>query len=191
MDRFAQLTGRRYALFEYHGATDAERVIVLMGSGCEAVHETVNFLAAQNEKVGVVKVRLYRPFDAKAFVNTLPMTVRSIAVLDRTKEPGSGGEPLYLDCVNALYEQGRSDLRVVGGRYGLSSKEFTPAMIKAVFDSLAQAPPKNHFTVGIDDDLSHTSLAFDPEFSIESGDMDLEVYTSKAAARRSKRSLLA
>ncbi len=167
MDRFAQLTGRRYASFEYHGATDAEHVIVLMGSGCEAVHETVDFLAAQNEKVGVVKVRLYRPFDAVAFVKTLPMTVRSIAVLDRTKEPGSGGEPLYLDCVNGLYEQGRSDLRVVGGRYGLSSKEFTPPMIKAVFDNLEEASPKNHFTVGIDDDLSHTSLPFDPEFSIE------------------------
>jgi pyruvate-ferredoxin/flavodoxin oxidoreductase len=167
MDRFAEVTGRRYALFEYHGATDAERVIVLMGSGCEAVHETVDFLAAQNQKVGVVKVRLYRPFDAVAFVKTLPLTVRSIAVLDRTKEPGSVGEPLYLDCVNALYEQGRSDLRVVGGRYGLSSKEFTPAMIKAVFDNLAEASPKSHFTVGIDDDLSHTSLPFDPEFFIE------------------------
>jgi pyruvate-ferredoxin/flavodoxin oxidoreductase len=167
MDRFAEVTGRRYALFEYHGATDAERVIVLMGSGCEAVHETVDFLAAQNQKVGVVKVRLYRPFDAVAFVKTLPLTVRSIAVLDRTKEPGSVGEPLYLDCVNALYEQGRSDLHVVGGRYGLSSKEFTPAMIKAVFDNLAEASPKSHFTVGIDDDLSHTSLPFDPEFSIE------------------------
>ena len=167
MDRFAQVTGRRYVSFEYHGATDAEHVIVLMGSGCEAVHETVDFLAAQNEKVGVVKVRLYRPFDAKAFVNKLPMTVRSIAVLDRTKEPGSGGEPLYLDCVNALYEQGRSDLRMVGGRYGLSSKEFTPPMIKAVFDNLAEASPKNHFTVGIDDDLSHTSLPFDPASSIE------------------------
>jgi pyruvate-ferredoxin/flavodoxin oxidoreductase len=171
MDGFGQLTGRRYALFEYHGATNAERVIVLMGSGCEAVHETVDFLAGQNEKVGIVKVRLYRPFDAASFVKALPMTVRSIAVLDRTKEPGSGGEPLYLDCVNALYEQGRRDLRVAGGRYGLSSKEFTPAMIKAVFDNLAQATPKNHFTIGIDDDLSHTSLPFDPEFSIEPGDV--------------------
>ncbi len=158
MDRFAELTGRRYGLFEYHGATDAERVIVLMGSGCEAVHETVDFLAAQNEKVGVLKVRLYRPFDAAAFVKMLPPNVRRIAVLDRTKEPGAGGEPLYLDCVNALYEEGRRDVDVVGGRYGLSSKEFTPAMIKAVFDNLAQPSPKNHFTVGIDDDLSHTSL---------------------------------
>jgi len=167
MDRFAELTGRRYGLFEYHGATDAERVIVLMGSGCEAVHETVDFLKAQNAKVGVLKVRLYRPFDAKAFVKMLPTSVRSIAILDRTKEPGSGGEPLYLDCVNALYEEGRRDVTVIGGRYGLSSKEFTPGMIKAVFDNLSQTSPKNHFTIGIDDDLSHTSLPFDPEFSIE------------------------
>jgi pyruvate-ferredoxin/flavodoxin oxidoreductase len=171
MDRFAELTGRRYANFEYHGAPDAERVIVLMGSGCEAVHETVDFLGARNEKVGVLKVRLYRPFDGKAFVKMLPMTARRIAVLDRTKEPGSGGEPLYLDCVNALYEEGRSDPRVVGGRYGLSSKEFTPAMVKAVFDNLAETSPRNHFTVGIDDDLTHTSLEFDPEFSIEPDDV--------------------
>ena len=171
MDRFAELTGRRYGLFEYHGATDAERVIVLMGSGCEAVHETVDFLNAQNEKVGVLKVRLYRPFDAQAFVKMLPANVRRIAVLDRTKEPGAGGEPLYLDCVNALHEQGRGDLQVVGGRYGLSSKEFTPAMIKAVFENLAQPSPKNHFTVGIEDDLSHTSLDVDPNFSTERDDV--------------------
>jgi pyruvate-ferredoxin/flavodoxin oxidoreductase len=171
MDRFAELTGRGYSLFEYHGATDAERVIVLMGSGCEAVHETVDFLNAQNEKVGVLKVRLYRPFDAKSFVKMLPMTARSIAVLDRTKEPGCGGEPLYLDCVNALYEQGRDGVRVAGGRYGLSSKEFTPAMVKAVFDNLTQPSPKNHFTVGIDDDLSHTSLDVDSGFSIEPNDV--------------------
>ncbi|HJW38562.1 MAG TPA: pyruvate:ferredoxin (flavodoxin) oxidoreductase [Candidatus Udaeobacter sp.] len=171
MDRFAELTGRRYGLFEYHGATDAERVIVLMGSGCEAVHETVDFLAAQHEKVGVLKVRLYRPFDAAAFVKMLPPSVRRIAVLDRTKEPGAGGEPLYLDCVNALYEEGRRDVDVVGGRYGLSSKEFTPAMIKAVFDNLAEPSPRNHFTVGIDDDLSHTSLGYDRNFSIEPDDV--------------------
>lgn len=171
MDRFAQLTGRRYGLFEYHGAPDAERVVVLMGSGCEAVHETIDFLNARDEKIGVVKVRLYRPFEAKQFVETLPATVRQIAVLDRTKEPGAAGEPLYLDCISALYEQGRADLRVVGGRYGLSSKEFTPAMIKAVFDNLAQALPKNHFTVGIDDDVSHTSLELDPGFSIEPNDV--------------------
>ena len=171
MDRFADLTGRRYGLFEYHGATDAERVIVLMGSGCEAVHETVDFLNGQNEKVGVLKVRLYRPFDAQAFVKMLPANVRHIAVLDRTKEPGAGGEPLYLDCVNALHEQGRADVQVVGGRYGLSSKEFTPAMIKAVFENLAQPSPKNHFTVGIEDDLSHTSLDVDPNFSTERDDV--------------------
>jgi pyruvate-ferredoxin/flavodoxin oxidoreductase len=171
MDHFAALTGRHYGLFEYHGATDAERVIVLMGSGCEAVHETVDFLDAEKEKVGVLKVRLYRPLDAKAFVKMLPPNVRRIAVLDRTKEPGAGGEPLYLDCVNALHEQGRGDVQVIGGRYGLSSKEFTPAMIKAIFDNLAQRSPKNHFTIGIDDDLSHTSLDADPNFSIEPDDV--------------------
>jgi pyruvate-ferredoxin/flavodoxin oxidoreductase len=171
MDQFAELTGRHYEAFEYHGAPDAERVIVLMGSGCEAAHETVDFLQAQKEKVGLLKVRLYRPFDARRFVDALPQTARAVAVLDRTKEPGSGGEPLYLDCVNALYEQGRDKVRVVGGRYGLSSKEFTPAMVKAVFDNLAQPSPKNHFTIGIDDDLSHTSLEFDPNFSIEPDDV--------------------
>ena len=142
-----------------------------MGSGCEAVHETVDFLNSQNEKVGVLKVRLYRPFDAQAFVKMLPANVRRIAVLDRTKEPGAGGEPLYLDCVNALHEQGRANVQVVGGRYGLSSKEFTPAMIKAVFENLAQPSPKNHFTVGIEDDLSHTSLDVDPNFSTERDDV--------------------
>ena len=171
MDHFAVVTGRRYGLFEYHGATDAERVIVLMGSGCEAAHETVDYLDTLGEKVGVLKVRLYRPFDAKALVKMLPPNVRRIAALDRTKEPGAGGEPLYLDCVNALYEQGRRDVDVVGGRYGLSSKEFTPAMIKGIFDTLAQPLPKNHFTIGIDDDLSHTSLPFDPEFSIEADEV--------------------
>jgi pyruvate-ferredoxin/flavodoxin oxidoreductase len=171
MDDFAELTGRRYEPFEYHGAPDAERVIVLMGSGCEAAHETVDFLGAQKEKVGLLKVRLYRPFDARHFVDALPKSVSAIAVLDRTKEPGAGGEPLYLDCVNALYEQGRDKVRAVGGRYGLSSKEFTPAMVKAVFENLAQPAPKNHFTIGIDDDLSHTSLDFDPNFSIEPHDV--------------------
>ncbi len=171
MDRFAGLTGRRYGTFEYHGATDAERVIVLMGSGCEAAHETVDFLNAVGEKVAVLKVRLYRPFDSSAFVKMLPSTARKLAVLDRTKEPGCVGEPLYLDCVNALFEQDRRDVRVVGGRYGLSSKEFTPAMVKAVFDNLAQPSPKNHFTVGIDDDLCHTSLDVDRKFSTEADDV--------------------
>ncbi|MEP7336739.1 MAG: pyruvate:ferredoxin (flavodoxin) oxidoreductase [Acidobacteriota bacterium] len=174
MDKFARLTGRQYRLFEYHGPADAERVIVLMGSGAEAAHETVDYLTARGEKVGVLKVRLYRPFDIQRFVGALPATTRALAVLDRTKEPGSGGEPLYLDCVNALHEaldNGWGELRampkIIGGRYGLSSKEFTPAMIKAIFDELAVARPKNHFTIGIDDDLTHTSLDYDADFSTE------------------------
>jgi len=171
MDQFGQLTGRSYRNFEYHGAPDAERVIVLMGSGCEAVHETVDHLQARSEKVGVLKVRLYRPFDTKCFVEALPRTMQRLGVLDRTKEPGSAGEPLYLDCVNALYEHGRSDVRVVGGRYGLSSKEFTPAMVAAVFENLAREMPKSHFTVGIDDDVCHTSLEVDPHFEIEPDDV--------------------
>jgi pyruvate-ferredoxin/flavodoxin oxidoreductase len=169
MNKFAQLTGRQYHLFDYHGAPDAERVIVLMGSGCEAAHETVDYLMAQGEKVGLLKVRLFRPFDMQGFADALPETVKAIAVLDRTKEPGSAGEPLYLDCVTALYEQWRHGLLpgIVGGRYGLSSKEFTPAMVKAVFDNLSQPQPKNHFTVGIYDDVSNTSLDYDPDFSVE------------------------
>ena len=171
MDRFAELTGRRYRLFDYHGVPDAERVIVLMGSGCDAAHETVDYLAVRGEKVAVLKVRLYRPFDVERFAEALPASVKAISVLDRTKEPGSAGEPLYLDCVNALHETGRSDVRVVGGRYGLSSKEFTPAMIAAVFDDLAAPEPKNHFTIGIHDDLSGTSLDFDASLSVESEDV--------------------
>jgi pyruvate-ferredoxin/flavodoxin oxidoreductase len=167
MDRFAELTGRQYHLFDYHGATDADRVVVLMGSGAEAAAETVDFLNRKGEKVGVVTVRLFRPFDSARFVESLPATVKAIAVLDRTKEPGSAGEPLYLDCVNALQEANRSGVRVVGGRYGLSSKEFTPGMVKAVLDSLKTSSPKNHFTVGISDDVTGTSLEFDPSFSIE------------------------
>jgi pyruvate-ferredoxin/flavodoxin oxidoreductase len=174
MDKFARLTGRQYRLFEYHGAPDAERVIVIMGSGAEAAHETVDYLTARGEKVGALKVRLYRPFDSQRFVATLPATTKAVAVLDRTKEPGSSGEPLYLDCVNALHEalgDGRCELkaapRVIGGRYGLSSKEFTPAMIKAIFDELSRPRPKNHFTIGIDDDLTCTSLDYAPEFSTE------------------------
>ena len=164
MDRFAELTGRRYRLFDYHGAPNAERVIVLMGSGCDAAHETVDYLTSRGGRVGVLKVRLYRPFDVERFAEALPASVKAIAVLDRTKEPGSAGEPLYLDCVNALHETGRSNLRVVGGRYGLSSKEFTPAMVEAAFDNLAAREPKNHFTIGIHDDLSGTSLDFDASF---------------------------
>ncbi len=167
MDKFAKLAGRAYHLFDYHGAPNAERVIVLMGSGCEAVEETVDHLVKRGETVGVLKVRLYRPFDVARFVAALPLNVKSIAVLDRTKEPGSTGEPLYLDCIVALHEAGRTGINVVGGRYGLSSKEFTPAMIKAVFDNLAVAKPKNHFTVGIVDDVTNTSLDWDPSFSTE------------------------
>ena len=175
MDIFAQLTGRQYKLFEYFGAPDADRIIILMASGLEPAHETVEYLTAHGEKVGVVKVRLYRPFDVKRFMEILPATVKKIGVLDRTKEPGATGEPLYLDIINALYEglqQGWGQIkdmpRIVGGRYGLSSKEFTPAMIKSVFDNLSLDTPKNHFTVGINDDVNFTSLDFDPEFSIES-----------------------
>ncbi|HNQ87134.1 MAG TPA: pyruvate:ferredoxin (flavodoxin) oxidoreductase [Verrucomicrobiota bacterium] len=174
MDRFAQLTGRQYRLFDYYGAPDATSVVVLMGSACETAHETVEYLNAQGGRFGVVRVRLYRPFDAKRFVEALPSTVQAISVLDRTKEPGSVGEPLYTDVLAALQEglnegwgQGRSMPRVLGGRYGLSSKEITPAMIKAVFDNAAAARPKNHFTVGIDDDVTHRSLSHDPEFSTE------------------------
>jgi pyruvate-ferredoxin/flavodoxin oxidoreductase len=178
MDRLAERTGRPYHLFEYEGAPDAERVVVLMGSGAEAVRETVEALTAVGEKVGVVKVRLYRPFDAKRFVAALPSTVRRIAVLDRTKEPGSAGEPLYLDCVAALHEvfaegqeieDGAPRIlpRVIGGRYGLSSKEFTPAMIKGIFDHLAEPVLRNHFTIGIEDDVTGSSLPYDPHFSTE------------------------
>ncbi|NTW97418.1 MAG: pyruvate:ferredoxin (flavodoxin) oxidoreductase [Oscillochloris sp.] len=166
MDRLAGLTGRQYHLFDYVGAPDAERVVVVMGSGGEAVAETVKYLVAQGEKVGVVLVRLYRPLDAAAFIAALPTTVRMIAVLDRTKEPGSGGEPLFLDVVSAITESPLSPT-VIGGRYGLSSKEFTPAMIKAVFDEIAKEHPQPRFTVGIKDDVTNLSLDYDPSFSIE------------------------
>jgi pyruvate-ferredoxin/flavodoxin oxidoreductase len=168
MDSFAALTGRSYRIYEYHGAPDATRVIVMMGSGCEAAHETVDALNANGDRVGVLKVRLYRPFDAARFIAALPPTVTHIAVLDRTKEPGSSGEPLYLDTINTLYEQWTGTMPVVvGGRYGLSSKDFTPAMVKAVFDNLTSGERKNHFTVGITDDVTHSSLTVDPDFDIE------------------------
>jgi pyruvate-ferredoxin/flavodoxin oxidoreductase len=168
MDKLAALTGRSYQAFQYEGAPDAERVIVLMGSGCEAVHETVDYLTAQGEKVGVIKVRLYRPFMVELFKAALPDTVQAIAVLDRTKEPGCAGEPLYQDVLNALVETCDGMIpKVVSGRYGLSSKEFNPAMVKSVFDNLSAAKPRNHFTVGIDDDVTHTSLSYDPSFSTE------------------------
>ena len=176
MDRFAQLTGRGYRLFDYVGHPDAERVIVMMGSGAEAAHETVEYLQAQGEKVGILKVRLYRPFAADRLIDALPRSVKRIAVLDRTKEPGATGEPLYLDVLTALHEgaasgAGVTGVTIVGGRYGLASKEFTPAMIKAVFDNLAAATPRNHFTVGITDDVTHMSLPVDTRFDIEPPDV--------------------
>jgi pyruvate-ferredoxin/flavodoxin oxidoreductase len=178
MDEFARLTGRPYKLFQYHGHPEAERVIVAMGSGCETIEETIDHLIAKGEKVGLVKVRLYRPFDLGAFMTALPRTVHHLAVLDRTKEPGALGEPLYQDVVTALREAEQAhidrfhhQLTVIGGRYGLSSKEFTPAMVKAVFDELKVARPKRHFTVGINDDVSHTSLKVDPTFDIEADDV--------------------
>ena len=166
MDKFAKIAGRQYHLFDYVGAPDAERVLVLMGSGAEVAHETIEALNAAGEKVGVLKVRLYRPFAVESFVAALPENVKAIAVLDRTKEPGAVGEPLYCDVVTALAEMGVSK-KVIGGRYGLASKEFTPAMVKAVFDELRKPAPKNHFTIGIHDDVTHTSLSYDPEFSTE------------------------
>ncbi len=168
MDKFAALVGRQYHLFDYTGAPDAERVIVVMGSGAETVSETTRFLNEQGEKVGVLNVHLYRPFSIKHFIQALPTTVKSIAVLDRCKEPGSAGEPLYQDVLTAITEGNGPKPAVIGGRYGLSSKEFTPAMVKAVFDELLNAEPKNHFTVGITDDVTFTSLEFDPDFDIES-----------------------
>jgi pyruvate-ferredoxin/flavodoxin oxidoreductase len=172
MDRFATLTGRAYHLFDYYGAPDAERVIVIMGSGSEAAEEAVDALNKSGEKLALLKVRLYRPFDASAFIKALPATVNSIAVLDRCKEPGSTGEPLYQDIVTVLAENAGSLPfaalpKVIGGRYGLSSKEFTPAMVKGIFNELAKPAPKNHFTIGIEDDISHSSLSYDPDFSTE------------------------
>ncbi|MDP3483715.1 MAG: pyruvate:ferredoxin (flavodoxin) oxidoreductase, partial [Sulfuricella sp.] len=176
MDKFARLTGRQYKLYEYVGALDAERVMMLMGSGAEAAEETVDHLNAHGEKVGMVKVRLYRPFAADELLRVIPTTARRIVVMDRTKEPGADGEPLYKDVVTAIaeaYTAGAGKFatmpRVVGGRYGLSSKEFTPGMIKGVFDELKKDQPKNHFTIGIIDDLTHTSLDWDPDFRTDAG----------------------
>ncbi|MBI2518876.1 MAG: pyruvate:ferredoxin (flavodoxin) oxidoreductase [Bdellovibrio sp.] len=174
MKSFAKLTGRKYDLFNYVGAPDAERVIVMMGSGAEAAHELVDVLLERGEKIGLLKVRLYRPFSIERFVQALPKTLKSLAVLDRTKEPGAIGDPLYLDVVTAItetFQNGAAPFKtfpkIFGGRYGLSSKEFTPAMIKAVYDELKKERPKNHFTIGINDDVSHTSLEWDKNFSIE------------------------
>jgi pyruvate-ferredoxin/flavodoxin oxidoreductase len=172
MNRFAEIVGRKYNLFDYVGAPDAERVVILMGSGCDVAEETVEHLVAKGEKIGLLKVRLFRPFSCEHFLAALPKTVRSISVLDRTKEPGSLGEPLYQEILTALAESLAAGKiaampRVFGGRYGLSSKEFTPAMVKAVYDDLATAAPHNHFMVGINDDVTHNSLPYDPKFSTE------------------------
>ncbi len=170
MDRFASIVGRQYKLFDYVGAPDAEKVIVIMGSAAEVAHETAEYLSAAGEKVGVLIVRLYRPFSVKHFVEALPETVKIIAALDRTKEPGSVGEPLYQDCVSSLVERNRQ-VKVIGGRYGLSSKEFTPAMVKGIFEEMDRDEPKSHFTVGITDDVTHLSIAYDPAFNIEPDDV--------------------
>jgi len=174
MNDFAKHTGRQYKLYEYVGHPEAETVIILMASGCETAHETVNYLVSKGEKVGVLKVRLYRPFDMSDFIQALPKTVKTIGVLDRTKEPGNAGEPLYQDTITAIFENLTKKWmkfdampQVIGGRYGLSSKEFTPGMVKAVFDNIKSPTPKNHFTVGINDDVGHTSLEYDPLFSTE------------------------
>ncbi|MFH0733945.1 MAG: pyruvate:ferredoxin (flavodoxin) oxidoreductase [bacterium] len=178
MNQFAELTGRQYNLFDYYGAPDATKVIVLMGSGAEAALETVEYLTSKEEKVGIIKVRLFRPFSVKHFIAALPNTVEKIAVLDRTKEPGSLGDPLYLDVVTAISEMMDSDNapfiktpKIVSGRYGLSSKEFTPAMVVAIFDELKKDKPKNHFTIGINDNVSNSSLTYSSTFSIEGDDV--------------------
>ncbi len=174
MGKFAAITGRKYKLFDYFGAPDAERVIIVMGSAGETVLTTLNYLNDRGEKLGLIQVALYRPFDVDSFAASIPDTVKAIAVLDRTKEPGSVGEPLYIDVRSALGEAQEKGLnrwgcypRIVGGRYGLGSKDFTPAMVKAVFDNLSNTMPKNHFTVGINDDVTGTSLVVDESFRLE------------------------
>jgi pyruvate-ferredoxin/flavodoxin oxidoreductase len=169
MDKFAKIVGRQYNLFDYVGDPDADRVVVMMGSGAEAAQECVEYLAGKGERVGLLKVRLYRPFSVKHFVDALPESVKAIAALDRTKEPGAAGEPLYQDILTSLIEKPKFATmpKVAGGRYGLSSKEFTPAMVKGVLDNMKKDVPKNHFTIGIKDDVSHTSLDFDPDFTTE------------------------
>lgn len=183
MARFAEQVGRRYGLFEYSGHPEAERVIVIMGSGAETVQETVDYMTGHGQKVGVLKVRLYRPFSRNAFIAALPRSTRALAVLDRTKEPGAPGDPLYLDVMTALGEARadgelplKSDLRVVAGRYGLSSKEFTPAMVKSVFDELENPKSRSHFTIGIIDDVTHTSLKWEPSFKTEAEDVSTSLF---------------
>lgn len=171
MDKLATITGRQYHLFDFVGAPDAENVIVVMSSGCGIVEEAVERLVAEGEKVGLVKVRLYRPFDVNAFAAALPASVKSVAVLDRTKEPGAPAEPLYLDVCAALEEVGRTDIKLTAGRFGLASKEFTPAMAKAIFDEQKASTLKKHFTVGIEDDLTNLSISYDPSWQTEADDV--------------------
>jgi len=173
MEIFAEMTGRSYKLFDYHGAPDADRVIIAMGSATDTIYETVDAMVAAGEKVGLLNIKLYRPFSSKHFISSLPVSVKSISVLDRTKEPGCSGEPLYMDIMTTLLEESQAGAlpfdmpKVVGGRYGLSSKEFTPAMIKGVFDDLGNDSPLNHFTIGINDDVSGTSISYDASYDIE------------------------
>jgi pyruvate-ferredoxin/flavodoxin oxidoreductase len=182
MEKFAEMTGRSYKLFDYYGAADADRVVIAMGSATDTIYETVDAMNAAGEKVGLLNVKLYRPFSAKHFLGALPKSVKSISVLDRTKEPGCSGEPLYMDIMTTLLEESQAgnlpfDMpKVVGGRYGLSSKEFTPAMIKGIFDDLGSDAPKNHFTIGINDDVSGTSLAYDASYDIEKDDVVRSVF---------------
>ena len=160
MEKVSKLTGRSYHLFDYFGAPDAENIIIMMGSGAEAAEETVEYLNKNGEKVGLVKVRLYRPFSAEHFLKAIPNTVKRIAILDRTKENGAYGEPLYLD-ICSVYQNIHKEMIIVGGRYGLGSKEFTPTMAKSVYDNLKMNEPKNNFTIGIEDDVTLTSLPMD------------------------------
>jgi pyruvate-ferredoxin/flavodoxin oxidoreductase len=187
MDKFAGITGRQYSLYEYCGDPEAETVIISMGSSCETIQETADYLNAKGEKLGLLKVRLYRPFDNQRLIEALPATVKNITVLDRCKEPGASGEPLYLDVVTAIQETlfgSDANLKaklqnlksVVCGRYGLSSKEFTPAMVKAIFENSVAVAPKNHFTIGINDDVSNTSLEYDAAFNIESDEVVRAVF---------------
>ncbi|HPS28851.1 MAG TPA: pyruvate:ferredoxin (flavodoxin) oxidoreductase, partial [bacterium] len=174
-DRVYSITGRKYHLFDYIGHPEAERVIIAMGSGCDTIEETINHLMAKGEKVGLLKVRLYRPFSAEHFMMALPASVKTVAVLDRTKEPGSEGEPLYKDVATLLYER-KETIKVIAGRYGLSSKEFTPGMVKAIYDNMKAREPKNFFTVGINDDVTFTSLGYEPLDTVPEGTVQCKLY---------------
>jgi pyruvate-ferredoxin/flavodoxin oxidoreductase len=176
MDNFAKHTGRKYKLFDYIGHPKAERLIIIMGSGEGAVRETVETLVEQDEKVGALFVRLYRPFSMTHFLKSIPLSVKSIAVLDRTKEPGSAGEPLYLDTIAAFSESDRDNPKIIGGRYGLSSKEFNPAMVNGIYEELLKETPKNHFTIGINDDVSFTSLSYNPTFKTKKSTINCMFY---------------